>query len=177
MIAEAGGAAGNIQARQRWSSAIPGVTIANEAPFNEGADAIPAINAGAKSLTNRLNEAEDSVIQDCLGAAQNKILDMLARPANDPPPGCPGNFPRRLSLSAGFSLKTDRRREKQTELDLDGIKEQKIAYYRERVFKAVTLEILNLISSHRNVLAFMPPAPGQEEPEAAPRTSELALPK
>ena len=160
------GAAGNIAAGQDWAGPIAAVNITNTAAFAGGSDAIAAVNAGAKSLTNRLNEAEDSVIQDCLNTAVAKIRTMLAIGADDPLPDDKPEIDRACYLLAQFFLENRQTQEKQTSLDLDTIKEQKTSYYRSQVFKAVNRECLNLIAPYRNSLAFMPDAPQTREASA-----------
>ena len=126
------------------------IIATNPLAFTRGDDAIKPV-----SLTDRLNDPPDAVIQSQLDVSMAQIKNMLGIDADAEPPDAKP-VERACYLLAQFYLENRSTQGKSSSVDVDPFKETKTTYYRSQVKEAITQEILNLIAPYRDNEKFMP---------------------
>ena len=150
ITAQTPGIRGNLPANQVWTSPVANVVANNPAPLTQGADLIPSSKTDV-SWENR----PDSLIQIQLDAAVANIKTRLAKTdlPDDP------RVDRAVYLLANFYMQNRSSQEVQHKLDEGSISRHETAYYRERVYQAIQLELSNLLNPFIDVAKFMPEVP------------------
>ena len=120
---------------------------------------LPTPTANKATLTAKVNVPDDTILQSSLDVATQNIRTMLALAVADDLPDN-ANVQRAVFLLGKFYLDNREIQEKVLNVKIDDtFSEQKTTYYRDRIFKAVIQECLNLIAPYRNATAFMPDPP------------------
>ena len=145
------GEEGNIKAGRTWSSAIAGIVVTNPADFSNGQD--------PKQKIINENEAVDWVVPDdslilrFLDLARANVRTKLGYDANE---ALPDNSAvhRSVCLFAQFYLQNRETQEVVTEGNIDPLKKSKTEYYRERTWRAINMEIDNILRPYIRVDKF-----------------------
>ena len=144
------GQGGNLQANQTWSSSVSGIVATNPSAFSGGENPVAEI-----SSPNQLVDwtpPDDSILQKNIDLGKKNVFTKLGNP--DELPDEPA-VDRSVYLFAQFYTQNTQTQEIQTKGSLGDFSKSKTEYYRAQVWRAINMEVDNLLAPFIDVSKFM----------------------